>query len=383
MSRMKWTAAMGTRMSGARLERAKASPAWRGDRFGDVLPREEPKTWSALREMIKGGSPHRVPKTPIPIVPRKGEELVARPESGLRITWLGHSTTLVEIDGHRVLLDPVFGPRSSPFSWAGPKRFHAPPLPLAELPPLDAVVLSHDHYDHLDYPTIVQLAQTEVAFVTPLGVGAHLELWGVDPARITELDWWETHRIRDLELTLTPARHFSGRSLTMSDRDHTLWGGWALRGRDHRVWFSGDTAMFPGFAEIGERLGPFDVAMIESGAYNVLWRDVHIGPEQAVLASELVRAELLLPVHWGTFDLALHGWTEPIERILQASRRRGVRLATPRPGESIEPSGEVPSERWWPELDHQSAADAPLVATGLDESLVAQILALGQVAPTG
>ncbi|MEZ4335002.1 MAG: MBL fold metallo-hydrolase, partial [Sandaracinaceae bacterium] len=171
---MKWTAAMGTRMSGARLERAKASPAWRGDRFGDVLPREEPKTWSALREMIKGGSPHRVPKTPIPIVPRKGEELVARPESGLRITWLGHSTTLVEIDGHRVLLDPVFGPRSSPFSWAGPKRFHAPPLPLAELPPLDAVVLSHDHYDHLDYPTIVQLAQTEVAFVTPLGVGAHL-----------------------------------------------------------------------------------------------------------------------------------------------------------------------------------------------------------------
>ena len=375
-TRQPWTAPMGARMSGARLERAQASPQWRGDRFGDVMPREEPRMWSSLREWIKGGSPHRTPSGPVPIRPRSGAELAALPESGLRVTWLGHSTQLIEIDGHRALIDPVFGPRTSPFSWAGPKRFHPPPLPLDELPPLDAVVLSHDHYDHLDYPTIVRLAQTEVPFVTPLGVGAHLELWGVAPGRITELDWWETHRIRDLELTATPARHFSGRSLTMGDRDHTLWAGWALRGRDHRVYFSGDTAMFPGFAEIGARLGPFDLAMIEAGAYSSLWRDVHIGPEQAVLASQLVRAERMLPVHWGTFDLALHGWTEPIERIVAAASRSGVALATPRPGESVDPGRPIPAERWWPELPWEDAGRAPVVASGLDEELVSRIRAL-------
>lgn len=377
MPDVKWTAAMGTSATGERLERMQSSAHWKGDRFRNVMPQEEPKMWSTLRELIKGGSKHRVPKDPLPTVARRGEEFADHPQTGLRVTWLGHSTSLVEIDGVRAILDPVFGTRASPFSWAGPKRFFAPPLPLSELPELDLVVLSHDHYDHLDYPTIVQLAQTEVSFIAPLGVGAHLELWGVDPNRIVELDWWESHEHRGITLTATPARHFSGRrSMTMSDRDRTLWAGWSLRGPEHAVYFSGDTAMFPGFREIGERLGPFDIGLVESGAYNIHWRDAHIGPEQAVLASKLVRAELFMPIHWGTFDLSLHGWTEPIERIARASQRAGVALATPRPGESVLPGHEVPTDRWWPELDWKSGAEAPVISSGLSDELVARIRAL-------
>jgi L-ascorbate metabolism protein UlaG (beta-lactamase superfamily) len=325
---------------------------------------------------VFGANPHRIPKQAVPFVARSAADFAQAPASGLRVTWLGHSSSLIEIDGHRILFDPVFGPRASPVHWAGPKRFHQAPLPVAALPPIDAVAISHDHYDHLDYPTIVELAQTDVPFVVPLGVGAHLEHWGIDPERIHELDWWDAHRVGDIELVATPARHFSGRALSMADRDRTLWAGWALRGPKHRVYFSGDTAMFPGFAKIGDRLGPFNVALIESGAYNPLWRDVHIGPEQAVLASQMVQAKLLLPVHWATFDLALHAWTEPIERILAAAARESHRVVAPRPGVSFEPSAPPPIERWWPELPWQRAHELPVVSSGLDAALVERIEAL-------
>ena len=238
------------------------------------------------------------------------------------------------------------------------------------------MAVSHDHYDHLDYPTIVQLAKTDVRFIVPLGVGAHLEYWGIDRSRITELQWWDATRVGSLEVVLTPARHFSGRSLTMTDRDRTLWGGWALLGPQHRVYFSGDTAMFPDLSKIGTDLGPFDIALIESGAYNQLWRDVHIGPEQAVMACQMVKSELLLPVHWGTFDLALHAWTEPIERILAAAERAGLSVATPRVGESLQPAEPPPVERWWPELPWQHAREQPVVSSGLDEALQQRILTL-------
>ena len=353
------------------------SSRWIKGRFRDLLRREEPRGWSALREWITSDTPHRIPSEPLPIVKRTAQEFAT--PSGLRVTWLGHSSSLVEIDGQRVLFDPVFGERASPLSWAGPKRFHAPPITVSELPPLDAVAISHDHYDHLDYTTIVKLAQRDVPFVVPLGVGAHLEHWGIAPERIHELDWWQSQRVGDLEVVLTPARHFSGRSPTMSDRDITLWGGWALLTAQHRVYFSGDTAMFPGFSEIGERLGPFDIALIESGAYNPLWRDVHIGPEQAVLACQMVNSPLLLPVHWGTFDLSLHGWTEPIERILEASERARLRVVAPKPGASIEPATPPPVERWWPQLPYQRASDLPVVSSGLDELLEQRIMLLHNI----
>lgn len=249
-------------------------------------------------------------------------------------------------------------------SFIGPKRFFEPPLPIDELPALDAVVISHDHFDHLDKPTIIALKGRVPLFAVPLGVGTYLEQWGVDPEHIVERDWWGEVQIGQLTLTATPARHFSGRSLVMSDQNKTLWSGWSIAGPYHRVYFSGDTAMFPGFSDIGKRLGPFDLTMIEAGAYDAMWPDVHIGPEQAVEAHRMVRGHLMMPVHWGTFDLAMHNWTEPVERLLAASDQ-GVNIVVPKPGESFDPADPPELARWWPELPWKTAKEMPVVSTGL------------------
>lgn len=361
---------MGTKASGARLARMQASPQWKTDGFVNPLPPREPAMLPALKDYLGGGtSAHATPDAFPAVASRTADDFASPPESGLRVTWLGHSTLLVEIDGQRVLFDPVWSERASPFTWAGPRRFHEAPLPFDQLPPVDVVAISHDHYDHLDHRTVVRLAATDATFLVPLGVGAHLEYWGVDPGRIVELDWWGKHRIGELELVATPARHFSGRSLFMADRDRTLWAGWAVVGPKHRVYYSGDTGMFPGFSEIGERLGPFDVTMIESGAYNRLWADLHLGPEQAVQAHRMVRGKVMIPVHWGTFNLAMHAWTEPAERVLAAARLANVTVAIPRPGASVQPGVSSGPEPWWPSLQIQSAADHPVVSSGLDETL--------------
>ncbi|MGB1016417.1 MAG: MBL fold metallo-hydrolase, partial [Nannocystaceae bacterium] len=223
--------------------------------------------------------------------------------------------------------------------------------------------ISHDHYDHLDSATIHALAHKIPRFFVPLGVGSHLEYWGVDPANVTELDWWDTQTINGVAIHATPARHFSGRGL--HDRDATLWASWSLIGPKHRAFFSGDTAMFPGFKQIGDRLGPFDVTMIESGAYNRRWVDVHLGPEQAVQAHIDLQGRLLMPVHWGTFDLALHGWTEPAERLLAAATDLGVTVAVPKPGGSVEPGNPPPAVAWWPDIPWTPVAQDPVFSTGL------------------
>ncbi len=355
-----WSA-LGTTPDGARLARIAKSPHYRNDRFVDTIPRVEPDVWEASRRWL-AGAPYTQPTAPLPILLRSAADFATPPASGVRITWFGHSTLLVEIEGRRVLFDPVWSERCSPSHFVGPKRFHAPPLPLAELPRLDAVAISHDHYDHLDYATILALEEKTAAFVVPLGVGAHLEYWGVDPKRIRELDWWEETRVAGLTLVATPARHFSGRGL---GADRTLWAGWAVIGEARRVYYSGDTAMFEGFRQIGERLGPFDATLIESGAYNALWADVHLGPEQAVAAHQAVRGRVMLPVHWGTFDLALHSWVEPIERVIAAGRAANVTVVTPRPGESVDPEHPAPPVRWWPDLPWQTAQQAPVVSSGL------------------
>lgn len=353
---------LGSLPRGARLERLARSPQYRDGRFVDTIPRVDPDIVLATRRWLRG-TEHGVPSEPVPIVPRKAADFAGAPANGLRVTWFGHSTLLVEMEGKRVLFDPIWSERCSPSSFVGPKRFHAPPLPLAQLPPIDVVAISHDHYDHLDYETIVALARREPTFVVPLGVGAHLEYWGVSGDRVRELDWWEETSVRGLRLVATPARHFSGRGL---GADRTLWAGWAVIGAERRVYYSGDTAMFEGFARIGEKLGPFDVTMIEAGAYDALWADVHLGPEQAVEAHRAVRGRLMIPVHWGTFNLALHGWTEPAERVLAAARAADVRVATPKPGQSIDPFAAPPVERWWPELPWRTAAEAPVVSSGLE-----------------
>jgi L-ascorbate metabolism protein UlaG (beta-lactamase superfamily) len=372
--------ATGARAKHTRLEAMKASANWRDGKFVNTLPQSDIR----LGPVLLGWFNRPVqtePSTALPMLTRTARDFEAPPASGVRITWLGHSTSLIEIDGYRVLVDPVWGERASPFESTGPKRFHPTPLPLDQLPKIDAVVISHDHYDHLDHETIVALGNKAPLYAVPLGVGAHLEHWGVAPERIVELDWWGEVTIGNLTLVATPARHASGRSLTMSDRDETLWSGWAIQGPEHRVYYSGDTAMFPELADIGERLGPFDVTLIETGAYNPLWADVHMGPEQAVVAHGMVRGDLFIPVHWGTFDLAVHNWTEPVERTLAAAELANVSVSVPRPGESIEPSAPPTLERWWPEVPWQTANQVPVVSSGLSEALQKQIRALSAHAP--
>ena len=352
---------MGTAPAGARLVRVEASPQWGESTF--INPEA---MWIDYGEMVSemaAGNDYGDPSEPLPVEVVSGARFDTPPATGLRATWLGHSTVLLELDGHRVLTDPVWGPRTSPLSWMGPARWYAPPLPLAELPELDAVLISHDHYDHLDYPTIVALADRVPLFVVPLGVGAHLEYWGVAPERIVELDWWERTQVGGIEIVSTPARHASGRHLF--DRDRTLWAGYALIGSEHRVYFSGDTGLFRAMGEIGERLGPFDLTMIEVGAYSQAWPDWHIGPEQAVYAHQQVQGAVLLPIHWGLFNLAPHSWTEPIERSVIAAEAAGVTLATPQPGHSIEPQALIgaPIEAWWPRVPGRSEAECPIVST--------------------
>jgi L-ascorbate metabolism protein UlaG (beta-lactamase superfamily) len=334
------------------------SPQWQGGRFENPEPLRN-HLWLALRDAF-ARSAHRTPSAPVPTAAVDVARLAAPAPDGLRVTWLGHSTLLLEVDGRRVLVDPVWGERASPFGAFGPRRFYAPLLSLEDLPPLDAVLVSHDHFDHLDLPTIQAMRAWKMPFVVPLGVGAHLEAWGIAPERVVELDWWERTRLGDVEVVATPARHASGRGLA---RNRTLWSGFALLGPAHRAYYSGDTGLFPGLADVGARLGPFDAAMIEAGAYGRAWPDWHLGPEQAVLVSRLVRAALLVPVHWGLFNLAFHGWTEPAERVLAAARQAGQPVAVPRPGESVEPGAPVPLERWWPELPWRSAEEDPIVST--------------------
>ncbi|MBV9879018.1 MAG: MBL fold metallo-hydrolase [Gemmatirosa sp.] len=350
----------------ARRARIERSPQWRDGRFRNTLPRVDGPILRMLREFFFGGSKFRRPAVDVPFVHLTAADFAAPPATGLGVTWLGHSTAILEIDGRRVLVDPVWGERAGPVSFAGPRRFFPPPLPLAELPPVDIVLLSHDHYDHLHEGTVRALAERGVRWVTALGVGTHLERWGVRPVDVVELDWWESLALGDVTITATPARHFSGRTVGRSDR--TLWAGWALVGPRHRVFYSGDTAMHDDFATIGARLGPFDLTMIEVGAYDALWADVHLGPEQAVEAHRLVRGAAMLPMHWGLFDLALHGWTEPIERVLASASAAGVRVLTPRPGERVEPATAAPPTRWWPAVPWHTAREAPIRSTGVAAS---------------
>ena len=346
---------------GLRLERMRASPLWHGGGFRNVhpiLPRLlEPRVpMPTVREFLFGGD-RRVPKAPLPSQDPR-DTWAKRARSGLRATWLGHSTVLLEIDGVRVLTDPVWGSRASPWQWAGPKRFQPVPVPIKALPPLDAVIISHDHYDHLDYTAIRALARRDVPFITSLGVGAHLEAWGVPAERITELDWWESysHPRRDLTVTAAPSQHFSGRGLRT--RNSTLWSSLVIRSRRHSVFFSGDTGLTTEYAAIRERLGPFDLVMLEVGAFHPAWGQIHLGPENALEAWALLGRSAFLPVHWGTFSLAMHAWDEPAETLAALGPKLGVPLVMPQLGAAVEPSHAGPLDPWWRSVERRPSPAA-------------------------
>jgi L-ascorbate metabolism protein UlaG (beta-lactamase superfamily) len=364
----------GKQANGLRLERMKASLLWAGEAFRNIHPvlpglRNAAASPPTLTEFLCGGD-RRVPRGPLPSTDPTSVWSKA-PGSGLRATWLGHSTVLIEIDGLRVLTDPVWGPRASPSRLVGPKRFQPVPVPLRGLPPVDVVLISHDHYDHLDYPTIRELARRDVPFVTSLGVGAHLEAWGVPPQRIVELDWWESHTLANADLTVTaaPSQHFSGRGL--NSRNATLWSSLVIRSRRHAVFFSGDTGLTTEYAAIRERLGAFDLVMLEVGAFHPAWGHIHLGPENALEALELLGGGPFLPVHWGTFSLAMHAWDEPAETLLTLGSKKGAQLMMPRLGEPVEPAHVDRVTPWWRTVDmprrNQVAAEPQ--ATTLPEAM--------------
>ncbi|MGZ8750806.1 MAG: MBL fold metallo-hydrolase [Pseudonocardia sp.] len=330
-------------------------------RFHNTLP-DEAVTQSSLLAIARATllrGPVGRPGGPVPLA---ADPLPPAP-APLALTWYGHSSVLLEVDGRRVLADPVWGERVSPSPAIGPRRLHPVPVPLPALPPVDAVVISHDHYDHLDLPTVRTLLHTQEApFVVPLGLGNHLRRWGVPGARIVELDWDESHEIDGLTLTCTEARHFSGRGLR---RNTTLWSSWAVAGPRHRVFFGGDTGYTPAFADLGAAYGPFDLTVLPIGAYSERWPLIHMTPEEAVQAHcdltrrDLTRRDLtrrdstgahpalLVPIHWATFNLGFHPWAEPVRRFRDAADGAGVPIAVPRPGERIDAAAPPAPTEWW------------------------------------
>lgn len=345
---------LGKKPDGLRLERMRSSPLWAGEGFRNLHPvlpglRDPAARAPTLSEFLCNDG-RRVPARELPTAdPRAAWS--AAPGSGLRATWLGHSTVLIEIGGRRVLTDPVWGVRASPSRLIGPKRFQPVPVGLRQLPPLDLVIVSHDHYDHLDFLTVRELATLDVPFVTSLGVGAHLEAWGVRPERIAELDWWESWTLpgADLSVTAGPSQHFSGRGL--HDRNATLWSSMIIRSGRHAVFFSGDTGLTTQYAEIGERLGPFDLVMLEVGAFHPSWGHIHLGPANALEALHLLGGGPLLPVHWGTFALALHDWDQPAETLLALAPQKRAQLLMPMLGEPVEPARDYALTPWWRAVD--------------------------------
>lgn len=340
-------AELGARADGERLARMLRSANYRDGAFRNSVPAGTLVAGEApniLREMLRDRDTRR-PAGDVPLVTSPNTPPSA---DGVGARWFGHATTLVELEGRRVLFDPVWSERVSPSQLVGPRRLHPLPVDPDEVPAVDAIVISHDHYDHLDRATVRALTATQTApFLVPLGIGAHLERWNVPASRIIELDWDEQAVVADLTFTATAARHFSGRTLR---RDDTLWASWVVAGARHRVFYAGDSGYFDGYARIGAEHGPFDLTLMPIGAYNVNWADIHMNPEQAIAAHLDLGGKLLVPVHWATFNLAPHPWAEPVERLWHEAKATGARVAIPRPGDRVDTADAPTVDPWWEAL---------------------------------
>jgi L-ascorbate metabolism protein UlaG (beta-lactamase superfamily) len=326
-----------------------ASPQYRGGKFRNPVRMRKTGFLGALRivyRMLFDKPRDAAPSRPVPVHAITREQLLLAPNNS--VFRLGHSTILLKLDGQFWLTDPVFSERASPFQWLGPRRFHQPPISIADLPPIKGVILSHDHYDHLDHAAVLALAAKTEHFLAPLGVGDTLVKWGVPAAKVQQLDWWQSTAVDGVRLTATPAQHFSGRGLT--DSNQTLWASWVIQAGGQRIFFSGDTGYFKGFKEIGDKYGPFDLTMVETGAYDPQWPDIHMQPEETMQAHIDLRGKLLMPIHNGTFDLALHAWNEPFDRISALADARGQTLATPEIGQQLNLRHVPATGKWWQQL---------------------------------
>lgn len=342
---------IGETPSGKRLEEAKNSPQYKEGKFYNSI---KTNTEFPISKYIKvmyqfaTNTKGREPEAQIETSAFDAQSWESRNEDEIMLSWFGHSSVLVKLDGKSILVDPVFGERASMFSFMGPKKFnYSNYMDVEQLPHVDLVIISHDHYDHLDYPTITQLKDRVKLFYVPLGVASHLESWGVPAENIKTFDWWDESSLdENIKLTFTPTRHFSGRGLT--DKFSTLWGSWVIEGKKQKMFFSGDSGYFPGFKEIGEKFGGFDLALIECGAYNKEnWPDIHMLPEQSVQAALDVKAKIAMPIHWGKFNLALHLWKDPIYRFTKEAELNHLNTHTPGVGDVLQIPSETNQIYWW------------------------------------
>ncbi len=335
----------GRNPSGARLDRIKLSPNYRDGAFQNLVPTEvmlESASFFKLAKEFFNKPENTAPPKPLPSVKT---DLRMLPADKLTIVWFGHSSYLIKSQNLNILVDPVFSGNASPVSFFGKSFPGSDVYQTADLPPIDLLVLTHDHYDHLDYRTILQLKSNVKTIVTSLGVGAHLEHWGMDTAKITELDWWESKKMTDnVEITATPARHFSGRGLV---RGKTLWSSFVVRLHGHRIFVGGDSGCDAQFKIIGEKYGPFDIALLECGQYGDEWPYIHMKPKETATAAQDLQANVLMPVHWGKFALAYHAWNEPIRKLVESATEKELVLATPMIGQPVVLGGKYPQQQWW------------------------------------
>lgn len=302
--------------------------------------------YETMLEFIKGGE-NLQPKKDLPVKKIEAQWIEQNKNQLTKLTWFGHSAFLLQLDGKKILIDPMLGESPAPHPMIGVKRYNKEiPIEIENLPFIDFVIISHDHYDHLDYESIMKLKGKVGKFYMPLGVGAHFKNWGFDENQILELDWWDETMEDNIKLVCTPSRHFSGRGLT--DRSATLWSSWVILSEKKKIYFSGDGGFGPHFKEIGDKYGPFDVGLMECGQYNKNWAQIHMMPEQTVQATIDVGAQWLVPVHWGAFTLSLHDWTDPIERVSAEAKRKNVNISTPAIGETIVLEHSLfPNSVWW------------------------------------
>ena len=335
--------------SGKRLDRIKQSPNYRDGSFQNIYKTEMMAEGVSYPKMMLEFFGKGVDREPTTLLPSVKTDLKSITTIEPLIIWFGHSSYLIKADGKNILVDPVFSERASPFQFMGSKNYPIKsPYSIADFPDIDMVIISHDHYDHLDYNSILQLKSKTKFFCVGLGVGAHLEHWGVDSTKVKEFDWWQTKELfPGFELTSTPARHFSGRGFK---RNQTLWSSYVLKTPSKKIYIGGDSGYDTSFKTIGEKYGPFDLSILECGQYDKKWPFIHMMPEETAQAAVDLSGNVLLPVHWAKFTLGLHPWKEPAERVTKAAELLNLAVSTPLIGEVVEFNKIFPNKKWWEEI---------------------------------